>query len=815
MKKNKIFYTMISTAAAVSITLTGCGKTITPPPTTQEAEATEKSEQGDKESQGSEASVPTVQEVADYLMTVAPRYNENADINDILDNSREGLQEGVTRIKALSMISRAFGPMPEPDAYMAMISPKDVEFSDIPEWAASDIDNLNSGQLLTSTEDGKLHGEEEISSAEIETLVRRIYALYGTDLKDDFYATVNKQALGQYAKNIPEGLDSAGGSAELAEIANKQIKELILEIVNSKEDFPKDSKEYKIKSFYENILDTKSINEQGLKPVQEYLDLIDQSKNTKELMEAYSEIIKNIGLQPSGHFLFPALTSNLTDSNEMVLNLSPYFTSLPTEAYENKTSDYEKQKSFYVNILKLTGESEEDAKAQAEGLLAIEQVAAKAMDEGRENIDYSDISANYSILSKEELDALMPGIGFTDSLTSLGFHSTLRYTTSSLEVIEAIGGLINDKNLPALKAQAKIGLLEANYDSLGEELLNLYKEHNPWLTANGERPLEDQAAETVSGRLTNELGQLYIERHFSKETKEKAEEMCDMLVEAFRDRVKNLDWMSESSKEEALRKLDNLQILVGYPDEWPERETEILSYEDGGSYFGNIAAVGRTRLAVSLERQNLKKAETTFESSMPVYVANAAANRSTNTIVLPAVVLQAPNFDKDASLEANLGGAGMVIAHEITHVFDDQGAQYDADGNLRNWWSDADYEHFRNMCDKAEAFYDNEEVAPGAVVSGQAGLSENISDIGGVACVLQVLSGKEDADYDALFRSIAKNWAKASNYETTQGSGGSDHAPNKMRVNRVIVNFQEFYDTYDIKEGDGMYVAPEDRIHIW
>ena len=157
----------------------------------------------------------------------------------------------------------------------------------------------------------------------------------------------------------------------------------------------------------------------------------------------------------------------------------------------------------------------------------------------------------------------------------------------------------------------------------------------------------------------------------------------------------------------------------------------------------------------------------------------------------------------------------MVIAHEITHVFDDQGAQYDADGNLRNWWTKEDLEHFQNLCKKAEAFYTGIEIAPGAAVNGNASLSENISDIGGLACALEVLSKGENPDYDLFFRHYAKSWVRVAERKLTEGLGNSDHAPVKARVNRVVSNFQEFYDTFDIQPKDGMYVAPGDRITIW
>ena len=201
---------------------------------------------------------------------------------------------------------------------------------------------------------------------------------------------------------------------------------------------------------------------------------------------------------------------------------------------------------------------------------------------------------------------------------------------------------------------------------------------------------------------------------------------------------------------------------------------------------------------------------------MAAFTVNAAASRNTNTLIFPAGILQSPLYDQNASFEANLGAIGSTIAHEITHLFDDGGAQYDATGTVRNWWTDEDYTHFQELCQKAETFYNGYEAAPGIPTDGKETLSENIADIGGIACGLEILSSRQNPDYDAFFRSYARYWIKVAGYDTLSELAQTDqHAPNILRANRVLSNFQEFFDTYGIVPGDGMYVAPEDRIVIW
>ena len=223
-------------------------------------------------------------------------------------------------------------------------------------------------------------------------------------------------------------------------------------------------------------------------------------------------------------------------------------------------------------------------------------------------------------------------------------------------------------------------------------------------------------------------------------------------------RISRLGWMEAAAKQEAVKKLDSMTVLIGYPDRWDLNNAEIEGGSDGGSYFINAAAseVDKWKKMV----QGLDEPVDPRRFPMAAFTVNAAASRSTNTLIFPAGILQAPLYDKNASFEANLGAIGSTIAHEITRMFDGGGAQYDATGTIRNWWTEVDYTHFQDLCNQAEAFYDGYEAAPGIPADGRETLSENIADIGGVACGLEILSSMEDPDYDAFVRSCARYWVK-------------------------------------------------------
>ena len=404
------------------------------------------------------------------------------------------------------------------------------------------------------------------------------------------------------------------------------------------------------------------------------------------------------------------------------------------------------------------------------------------------------------------LDELMPQAKPSELLVAIGLKADARMQVFDDKQFAAYATWFTEENLELFKAMQKSALISGFSRYLSQELAEKfgYETGAP----------EEAANEAVQSFLSEELGQLYVERYFPAESKAEVEKMVRMMIEAFKTRISRLDWMEESTKQEAMKKLDNITVLIGYPDQWDFNNADIKSVADGGSYFANVSASEADKWQKAV--QGLDEPVNPRRFPMAAFTVNAAASRNTNTLIFPAGILQAPFYDKNASFEANLGAIGSTIAHEITHMFDDGGAQYDATGTVRNWWADSDYTHFQTLCKKAEHFYDGYEAAPGIPANGKETLSENISDIGGVACGLEVLSTMENPDYDAFFRSFARQWLRAGSYETLAGLAQSDvHAPNILRTNRVLSNFQEFFDTYGIQPGDGMYVAPEDRIVIW
>lgn len=288
------------------------------------------------------------------------------------------------------------------------------------------------------------------------------------------------------------------------------------------------------------------------------------------------------------------------------------------------------------------------------------------------------------------------------------------------------------------------------------------------------------------------------------------------IVDFYKERIGALTWMSDTTKAAALKKLDTLMIKVGYPDSFacPADQAEIVSPENGGSYFDNTVRLKKAEkdYNAKLLYEPVDKSEWALEP----FTVNAYYTATSNDITFPAAILQAPLYDVNASFEENLGGIGFIIAHEITHAFDNNGAKFDENGNAADWWTPEDYNTFNDLCADMIAFYDGYEGIPGIPMNGTLTLSENIADQGAVQCITEIESRRESPDFKTLYTSFAKCMAATTTRAYAQYAATFDyHSDAKLRVNKCVVNCPEFYEAFGITENDGMWVAPENRVRVW
>ena len=288
--------------------------------------------------------------------------------------------------------------------------------------------------------------------------------------------------------------------------------------------------------------------------------------------------------------------------------------------------------------------------------------------------------------------------------------------------------------------------------------------------------------------------------------------IIEQVIETFNRRIDALDWMSDATKKEAKNKLAELDVRVGHPDSWPQDRYELIleAPEDGGLYIDNYLRAAKAASDYSFETKD-EPADRSLWPDTPQTV-NAYYDSQNNSINILAGILQAPFYDPDASAEENLGGIGTVIGHEITHAFDTSGAQFDENGNLRDWWTAEDKEKFRALADEVISYYDGMEV-DGKSVSGEQTVTENIADLGGVSCITEIAES-EGYDLKKIYEAYANIWASKEREEYLAMLMAVDvHSPSKIRVNAVLSAQQEFRDLYDIEEGDGMY--QEKMPEIW
>lgn len=755
--------------------------------------------------------VATRGDIVTTLLTAADAYQPGINKATVIQGSKNGdlrENEPAKKVEALVMLSRAFGELPEPVGNDLRSGTFDIEFTDVPAWAKKDIDKLTKAGVLTGNADGTLGANDTITIAEFQNIIARIWSLKGSHLNDDFYEAINKEWLNK--STIPVGEIMGGGFPELQKENTDKIEEII-NALSSKE-FAEGTKEQKIADFYSTALDTKNRNKQGIEPIQKYVKAINEAKTLDELVQADLAQEKELGL--SSLFGF-AIMNDAKNSSENALYYAGLATGLDKNSFVTEDANAKNAYTLYMTkLLVVSGEEESTAKALAEQVYEMEKSLASVSLDPHEQ---GDVNKYYNPYTIQQFDAMFKTVDMKQVLTSMKVDSADKVIVFDLKLAEKGAEVLNDTNLHVLKAYSKVQLLMATGSLLSDEFGDAANEFAATLYGvTGEKTEQENAVALTTSTMSGYLEQMFAEKHFSPNAKKDVEQMVEKLITTYEERIKSLDWMSETTKAKAIKKLDTMIVKIGYPDKWDATldNVAIKTYDEGGSLFSNTFAVNKAYIENT--KAKLGKPVDRSEWVTSVYTVNAFYNALNNEITFPAGILQAPFYDINAKPEENYGAIGMVIGHEISHAFDNNGSAYDEHGNANNWWTDEDFEKFKDKNQKLIEFYNAIEIIPGVLNDGQLTLSENVADLGGMAASLQVVSQMSNPDYKAYFESNAEMWKSTTTKEFAAVLSKNDvHSANKIRVNRTIVNFQQFYDTYGIKAGDGMYVAPEDRVSIW
>lgn len=388
--------------------------------------------------------------------------------------------------------------------------------------------------------------------------------------------------------------------------------------------------------------------------------------------------------------------------------------------------------------------------------------------------------------------------------------------------MQALAAQLNEASLETIRDYLYTKVIVEAAPYLSEAFTQARFDLNYVIDGSYPQNLGGQALDAVRNDMTDYVSQFYMETYGNDETLADVRAMCEEIRDVFRTRIEALDWMSDATNEMALRKLEAMDFYIGGPDAEnttsPLDEAEILAPEDGGSYFANAMAIRKAKRAADRQRSS---APVNVEQYVWQNVGGAIANNwfyspTVNAVILPMSGLQAPMYDPAATEEEKLGSLGFTIAHEITHAFDSNGAYLDETGSLSNWWTDADWAQFEALCEEVVAYYDGWECVPGIAIDGGLTLGENIADLGAMSCLMDIAATQSDFDYDTFFKRVARLYADTFSRELLTDLSLTDpHSLGSVRINRLLSSCDAFYDTYDVQPGDGMYVAPEDRVGIW
>ncbi len=745
----------------------------------------------------------------ELLLAAADDYGEAE--KELLKGDEKGelhLDRPLTRAEALVMLERAFGGFDAPVGANARMAFPSQDFTDLPVWAEAELSGILGAGLVSGTGEGQLSPEAPVTREELDTLIRRAYAYRGTELKDDFYAAVNRDWL--ETSTIPAGQMINGTLYTLAFEVNDQIARLITDIASQPQE--PGTAEAKIAALYQTVMDVEGREKAGVEPIQQYLDAIDAAGSVKELMEAEVKLREELGFVTLLSF---GLTIDLMNSSRYAVRFAPFEPMLGKDFYAGEDPTLtEAYLNFVTKLFILCGEEETAARADAQRVYDMEKAVSK---DSLDPQDRGNVDLIYNLYTMAELETVFPGVDLEGFYAGSGLKPAEQIGVSDVGAMEAAAAYFTDEHLSDLKAMSKMGLALMTCATLNQDFMEAeYEFQAAYYGMEGRQEPEQIAAAQVQSLLGDYLSRAYTEAYFTPQAKADVEEMIEEFIAIYKERLQSQDWMSEETRAMALKKLDAMQVKVGYPDSWETYldNADIKGVEEGGTFFSNMIAVQKAARDDMLSYQD-KGVDKSLWMMSP-YTVNACYNATANDITFPAAILQSPLYDVNAGREENLGGIGYIIAHEITHAFDNNGAKFDEKGNAADWWTQADYAAFQEKCQAVVAWYDGQESAPGIVCSGALTLSENVADLGALSCVVEA-AGKLDApDYEALFRAIARAWASTAPRNTLEYLSAADvHAADKLRVNRALQTIDLFYETFGIREGDGMWVSPEDRVSIW
>lgn len=607
---------------------------------------------------------------------------------------------------------------------------------------------------------------------------------------------------------------------ELFENSQKQLRELIEGLAAQKNN-QAGSAAQKIGDLYNMAMDSVTLNKQGAEPVKAMLDKIAGMKDKSEIVPMMTEMA-HIGIGTYFHsyvYADPKNSSlNIFQMGQGGINLGEKEYYLDTDSI---TQNIREQYKLYIGkLFQLAGFSEADAQQKVADVMEIETAIAKV---SRSATELRDPEANYHKMSFDELKKTIAGIDWDAYMKGLGIQAPAELNVEQVEPIQEVARLMNTLPLSKHVSYLEYNLLDAAASCLSDDFVaarfDFYGKVLSGRQVN--QPRWKCAVNSVNGMLGELVGEMYVEKYFPAAAKERMVKLVKNLQTALGERIDAQEWMSDSTKIRAHEKLATFHVKVGYPDKWKDYSKLEIKND---SYWANVCRASEWGFNDMYSR--IGKPVDKDEWLMTPQTVNAYYNPSTNEICFPAAILQPPFFNMEADDAANYGAIGVVIGHEMTHGFDDQGRQFDKDGNLTDWWAPGDADRFKERAQVMVDFFNKIEVLPGLQANGELTLGENLADHGGLnVAYLAFQNATKDAPLGVVdgftpeqrfFLAYATLWAGNIRDEQIRVYTKSDpHSLGKWRVNGALPHIQAWYDAFHITPSDPLYVAPENRVNVW
>ncbi|HAQ34146.1 MAG: peptidase [Maricaulis sp.] len=635
------------------------------------------------------------------------------------------------------------------------------------------------------------------------------------DPGDDFFRYANGAWLD--TTEIPSDLSNYGMFTELSLEAEEQVEDIILDL--SDENPAQGTVEQKVGDLFASWMDTDTLDARGLDPVMPLIEQINAAETHDDFAALMSTLdhqsMFGVGIIPD-----PADTTRYTvfvGQGGLGLPDRDYYINEDERFAEYRTG----YRDYVAQIFGLAGI--DNGEARADAILELETRIAQVH---WSQEDSRDIQRIYNPMPMERLAETAPQFNFEAGFDSLGIGGVESYLVAQPSALEGSATIFAETPVDVLRDYMTFHLLnnntnalptefdQASFDFFGAELNGTEEQ----------RPRNRRGVNLVGGSLGEAVGQIYVERHFPASSKDQMEDLVENLVAAFEERLENLDWMDDETREQALLKLSTFEPRIGYPDEWTDYSNLTIEADD---LFGNLQRIGEFNWNQQVE--DLAGPVDRNQWPYPPQTVNASYNPLMNQITFPAGILQPPFFDPNADPAINYGGIGAVIGHEIGHGFDDQGRRFDESGRIRDWWSADTNTQFEERSSALGAQYDTYSPIEGMNVNGQFTMGENIGDLGGLQMAysayhryLDQCCGGEAEVIDGMtgdqrfFLAWAQVWRRLYREDNLRARLTTDpHSPSQYRTNGVVRNLDAWYEAFGVTEDDALYLPPDQRVKIW